>query len=56
MKSCTISSKHKWTFVRNKLFETRTLRTRSFQTKGIYKCACGENKVGAPGFEQEQPA
>lgn len=47
-KSCTIGKRHKWQFVRN---ATRTSQRGCAGYRvsrvGIYRCECGERKIGA---------
>lgn len=47
MKQCSNGARHKWEFVRNVTIKRQTLRTIELSNRGLYKCACGETKIGS---------
>lgn len=52
-KLCTLGPRHSWTFVKNTVGVQRNLEGTQVRIskRGIYRCACGETKIGAPGHE-----
>lgn len=48
MKPCTEGKRHKWVHTHNISTVHQTLRTTRFSLRGVYRCACGEKKIGAP--------
>lgn len=49
--ACTTGPKHKWEFVRNGVKSTVVGGSfggsASFAVRGLYKCACGQMRIGA---------
>lgn len=52
---CTLGEKHKWVWVKNGTRTTTTIAPRGttmhVALKGLYKCACGERRLGTAKSE-----
>lgn len=46
MKPCTLGKRHKWEFVRNRVVTYKNARSTVLSMRGLYRCACGETKLG----------
>lgn len=59
-KPCTLGKKHKWEFVKNTTHTTTDYGPAGtrihIRYKGIYKCACGQRKLGQTQYESQAAA
>lgn len=53
MKPCKVNDnkRHKWAFSHNRIIRSVGLQTARLSKRGVYSCACGESKLGAPSHE-----
>lgn len=51
LRACTTGNRHKWEFAHNRITHSGGPRTIRISMRGVYRCACGETKLGAPGHE-----
>lgn len=56
-KACTLTPKHKWTWVKNVVQQSITYsavgNSARMSLKGLYKCECGERKLGTANHRGE---
>jgi len=52
MKPCTIGKRHKWKFAKNQIRTTYMGSSARISKVGIYKCECGERKVGSADINE----
>lgn len=50
-KPCTEGKRHKWLFQRNRIIETYGPGYANISKRGVYRCACGEKKLGEPSLD-----
>lgn len=59
-KQCTFGPKHKWVWLKNTRIGKGSFagggHTVQISLKGIYKCECGEKKIGQPNWEDRSVA
>lgn len=55
MKKCTLAPRHQWTWTKNTTSGQVGGRGISLSLRGIYRCKCGEQKVGTPNHDANQP-
>lgn len=54
-KSCTQGARHKWQFVKNTTNAQAGGRGIGFAVRGIYRCECGQKKLGEASHEAHNP-
>lgn len=52
MKLCTLGKRHSWKFSHNRTVVTGWGKYRTISNRGVYRCDCGETKLGRPGDAQ----
>lgn len=55
MKKCTLAPRHQWTWTKNVTNGQVGGRGINLSLRGIYRCKCGEQKVGTPNHDTNQP-
>lgn len=55
IKPCTHGARHKWQFVKNTTNAQAGGRGISISLRGIYRCECGQKKLGEAGHEASNP-
>lgn len=50
-KPCSIGPRHAWMWVKNVTNSQIGGRSASFTLRGLYRCACGAKKIGAPNHD-----
>ena len=46
IKPCTVGKRHKWAFVKNQIHTTYMGNSARIRKIGVYKCECGQRKIG----------
>lgn len=54
-KPCTVGARHKWQFVKNTTSTNVGGRSIGFSLRGIYRCECGQKKLGDAEHEAHNP-
>lgn len=54
-KPCTQGARHTWAWLKNVTNSQIGGRGASFSLRGVYRCACGAKKVGAPNHNAPSP-
>ncbi|WP_284213903.1 hypothetical protein [Comamonas jiangduensis] len=54
-KQCTVGARHKWQFVKNTTNAQAGGRGIGFAVRGVYRCKCGQKKLGDAGHEAHNP-
>ena len=47
MQKCTLGKRHKWVFVKHTSDLKGSKNSLSISKKSLYKCACGQEKIGS---------
>ncbi len=51
-KPCTLASRHRWTFIHNRVCQSISGNSVHISKRGVYSCACGAKKLGAPQWKE----
>ncbi len=51
LRACTSGARHKWEFVKNLITQSGGPNVIRISKRGIYRCSCGETKIGVPGHD-----
>lgn len=54
-KPCALETRHRWTFVRNRICTYTNVGDARISQRGVYRCACGAKKIGAPRINMQFP-